>query len=75
MRTFKCDRCGDTYQPLERYSKLTLSKRIPTKEGDIFKYVDLCPTCYESLGQWLKMIFITIPIKREETDQREETEE
>lgn len=74
MRTFKCDRCGDTYQPLERYSKLTLSKKIPTKEGYAFKYVDLCPICYESLEQWLKMIFITIDIKRKETDQGEETE-
>lgn len=54
MRTYKCDRCSNTYQPLERHPKLSISKRIPTKEGDTFKYVDLCPECYQNLVDWLK---------------------
>ena len=55
MKTYKCDRCGKSYQPIHQYTKYTLSRRYLSEDGRFtFAYVDLCLECYERLCSWIE---------------------
>jgi len=59
----KCDRCGSYYQEVEPTAIETLAnsmtaifepKSVLQNIAVIEKFMDLCPSCSESLKQWVK---------------------